>query len=136
MTVPSLRSPTNAQALRAPTSDGVLRAAAKKQPTQVREAFELLLDLLRKIDDDTDGIIFFADEAGSWQVGVDWRDVFPAYFRCLAAAASGDEFAREVNRAVSDFADYERPKHMATARTVASAAQKAALRSLPIREER
>jgi hypothetical protein len=51
----------------------------------------------------SDEVIFFADEAGSWQVGVDWRTVFPAYFAayfgCLAEAAAADEFAKPVDRA-------------------------------------
>ena len=51
----------------------------------------------------SDEVIFFADEAGSWQIGVDWRTVFPAYFAayfgCLAEAAAADEFAKTVDRA-------------------------------------
>jgi len=38
--------------------------------------------------------------------------------------------------AIIDFADYERPKHLAAARRVASAEQKAALRRLPKRDRR
>src|ERR1700722_5133781 len=53
----------------------------------VREAFELLLALLRHVDACEDDVIFFADEGGSWQVGVDWNSVLPAYFRCLADTA-------------------------------------------------
>ena len=94
----------------------------------MREAFELLFALLRRIDEDPDSVVFFADEAGSWQVGVDWRAALPAYFRCLADGTSGDEFAREVHRAISDFADYERPRQLTAARRVANAEQKAALR--------
>jgi hypothetical protein len=58
----------------------------------------------------------------------------PAYFRCLADGSSSEEFAREVDRAISDFADYERPRHLAAARRVGNAEQKAALRRLPARE--
>ena len=107
-----------------------IRAAEKQIQRPTREAFELLLSLLRRIDHDPDSVVFFADEAGSWQVGVDWREALPAYFRCLASSSSGEEFAREVDRAIMDFADYERPKHLAAARRVASAEQKAALRRL------
>jgi hypothetical protein len=77
------------------------------------------------------GVVFFADESGSWQIGVDWRTALPAYFRCLAEGASGDEFACEVDRVISDFANYERPRHLTAARRVANAEQKAALRILP-----
>jgi hypothetical protein len=110
--------------------------AAPKGPQPVREAFELLFALLRRIDEDPDSIVFFADEAGSWQVSVDWQEALPAYFQCLAATASGEEFAREVDRTITDFADYERPQHMAAARRVSTPDQKAALRRLPARKRR
>jgi hypothetical protein len=105
-----------------------VRAAEKGPRPPVREAFEQLFALLRRIDEDPDSVVFFADEAGSWQVGVDWRAALPAYFRCLADGTSGDEFAREAHRAISDFADYERPPQLTAARRVANAEQKAALR--------
>ena len=102
----------------------------------MREAFELLFALLRRLDKDPDSVVFFADEAGSWQVGVDWRRALPAYFRCLAEGSAGEEFAREVGRVITDFADYERPRHLAAARRMANAEQKTALRRLPARERR
>ena len=107
-----------------------VRAADTGPPGAVREPFELLFGLLRHIDEASDDVIFFADEAGSWQVGVDWRTVFPAYFCCLAGTATADEFAANVDRAIADFADHERPRHLAAARKGASAAQRAALRAL------
>ncbi len=113
-----------------------VRAAAKGPRAPVREALELLFALLRRIDESPDDVVFFADEAGSWQVGVDWRAALPAYFQCLADGASAEDFAREVDRAISDFADYERPRHLTAARRVADAEQKAALRRLPARERR
>ena len=64
------------------------------------------------------------------------RVALPAYFRCLADGASAEDFAHEVDRAITDFADYERPRLLAAARRVASAEQKAALRRLPARERR
>lgn len=106
-----------------------IRAVEAQEPrAPLRESFELLFGLLRYIDECNDDVIFFADEGGSWQVDVDWRAALPAYFRCLADTASPDEFAREVHRAIRDFADYERPRHITAARRVASAEQKAALR--------
>jgi hypothetical protein len=39
-------------------------------------------------------------------------------------------------KTITDFADYERPKHLAAARRVASAEQKAALRRLPKKDRR
>ena len=98
----------------------------------MREAFELLFKLLRHIDEGNDDIIFFADEGGSWEVGVNWSTAFPAYFRCLAETASAEQFAQVVNQVITDFSNYERPRHLRAARRVASTAQKAALRALPV----
>jgi len=50
--------------------------------------------------------------------------------------SAGEEFAREVDRTIADFADYERPKHLAAARRVANSEQKAVLRQVPGRERR
>ena len=113
-----------------------VRAATADPRAQVREAFDLLFELLRRIDEDPDSVVFFADEAGSWQVGVDWREVLPAYFRCLASDMTGEDFARAVDRTISDFEEHERPRHMTAARRVANAEQKAALRRLPARQRR
>lgn len=107
-----------------------VRAAAKRPRQAVRDAFELLFALWRRIDAEPDKIVFFADEGGAWQLGVDWGVVLPAYFRCLADGASGDEFARGIDRAIADFANHDRARHLAAARRVASAEQKVALRRL------
>lgn len=113
-----------------------IRAATKRPQGPVREAFELLFALIRQIDEDPDSVVFFADEAGSWQIDVDWRRALPAYFECLAATAPGEEFAREVDRTIIDFVDYERPTHLTAARRVANAEQKAALERRPARQRR
>jgi hypothetical protein len=107
--------------------DKCIRAAAKKRRAPTRDAFDLLFGLLRRIDEDSDSIIFFADEAGSWQVGVNWSAALPAYFQCLADIASPDEFAREVDRAISDFCDYERPKQAPTKGAGATVAAQATI---------
>ncbi len=108
-----------------------VRAGEKTPGRPLRGAFELLFGLLRHIDEGHDDVVFFADEGGAWQVGVDWRAVLPAYFRCLADSASPEDFAREVDRTIKDFAEYERPRHLTAARRVASTEQKAAMRALP-----
>jgi len=107
------------------------RAADKGPRGPVREAFEILLALLRHIDACEDDVIFFADEGGSWQVGVDWSDVLPAYFRCLAETAGPEELAREVGAAIRDFAELHRSSLLTEAQRFASDAQKAALREAP-----
>lgn len=85
-----------------------VREADIGQRPAVREAFELLFGLLRHIDQCHDDVIFFADEGGSWSVGVPWRTVFPAYFRCLAETAGAEDFARTADQAIMDFADHDR----------------------------
>jgi hypothetical protein len=47
--------------------------ANKINPAEVREAMDILFGLLNHMDQGHDDIIFFADEGGSWQVGVDCR---------------------------------------------------------------
>jgi len=96
----------------------------------VRDAFDLLFDLLRRIDRSPDDVIFFADEAGSWQVGVDWRAVLPAYFRCLADGTLEAEYVLEVDRAITDFVEHDRPRYLTAARRVADPEQKDPLRGL------
>jgi hypothetical protein len=104
-----------------------IRAAKTAPLLAVREAFELLFDVLRHIDKGNDDIIFFADEGGSGEVGVDWRSVFPVYFRCVAKSASAHVFVQVVDQVIRDFADFERPTHLQVARRVANTDQKAAM---------
>ena len=105
--------------------------AAKTEPwAAVRQAFELLFDLLGKIDQCEDEILFFADEGGSWIVGVNCRAALPPYFRCLAETGMAAEFAQVVVQVITKFCNYESPRHLKTASRVATAAQKAALQAL------
>ena len=107
-----------------------IRAAKTAPPLAVREAFELLFDLLRNIDKGNDDIIFFADEGGSGDVGVDWDSVFPVYFRCVSYTAAAHVFAQAVDQVIRDFNDDERPRYWQLARRVAKPNQKAALRAI------
>lgn len=107
--------------------DRCVAAASKGDPAEARASFELVFGLLRYIDECHDDVIFFADEAGSWQVGVNWETVFPAWFRCLSRTAEPEEFAQRVLKAVHHFAKFGRDKHFATARKWATAPQQRAL---------
>lgn len=80
-----------------------ISAVKKEDKGEIREAMEICFGLLRYIDERPDDIIFFADEAGSWQVGVDWNKVLTGYFRCLAATAQPDEYASRVIAIVNEF---------------------------------
>jgi len=105
----------------------VLGFVADGAPSEGRQAFELIFALLRRIDEGEDDIVFFADEGGSWQVGVDWPKVLPAYFRCLSATAAPEEYAQLVSAIVTNFARHDAPKYMSRARGAATREQKAAL---------
>lgn len=88
-----------------------------------------LFGLLRHIDEGNDDIVFFADEGGSWQVGVDWAKVFPCWFACLAATAAPEEYARQALAAVDELEKFHRDKHLATARRIATPEQRNALQA-------
>ena len=105
----------------------VLSLAAGGDPSEVRQALELLFALLRRIDEGEDDVVFFADEGGSWQVDANWPTVLPAYFRCLSSTAAPEEYAQLVNAIVKDFARHDAPKYMSRARGAATREQKAAL---------
>ena len=103
-------------------------AVAKKgNHTEAREALELIFELLREIDEGGDEIIFFADEAGSWQVGIDWDTVLPAWFQCLAASESAEEYAVAVREVIEEFASYHAKPLLKAAGRVATKEQRAAL---------
>ncbi|MFZ4580272.1 MAG: hypothetical protein ACOYOB_17960, partial [Myxococcota bacterium] len=93
---------------------------------QVRDAFELLFDLLSQIDECRDDIVFFADEGGSWQAGVNWPAVIPAWCRCLAATATPEEYAAAVVKVIDEFARHDRAKLLGSARQLATQPQRAA----------
>jgi hypothetical protein len=98
--------------------------SGKNRPAEVRESFEILLDLLRDIDKGSDEIVFFADEGGSWQVGVNWEDVLPAYFTCLSTTADPDEYAEAVTAVVDDFVLHDREKYLREARNIGTTLQR------------
>lgn len=100
-------------------------------PVEIREAIELTLSLLRYIDECHDDVLFFADEGGAWQVGVDWAKVLSALFLCLSRTTPPDEYARRVVAVVDEFARHDRGKHLSTARRLGTAAQRKALRTVP-----
>ncbi|MBN1421412.1 MAG: hypothetical protein JXP34_21745 [Planctomycetes bacterium] len=87
--------------------DGCLKCAKAKAYSDAKEGFGILFSLLRKIDEGRDEILFFADDGGIWEFGIDWRGMLPAWFRCLAATSGSEEYAREVTAAIRDFAHYD-----------------------------
>ncbi len=105
------------------------RFVHKAPPAALREALELLFDLLARIDAG-EQIIFFADEAGSWQVGVDWDEVLPTWLQCLSATADAEEYAQQVIRLHEQLGPYDGKGLFTKARKVGTAAQRRALRGL------
>ena len=89
---------------------------------------EVCFGLLRHIDEGLDDVIFFADEGGSWQVGIDWRKALPAYFVCLSATASPEEYAARVIGIVSEFQHHDRDRHISTAKRISTPSQRQAIK--------
>lgn len=98
--------------------------------TEVRQSFDTIFALLDEIDACSKDIIFFADEAGAWQVGVDWERVLPSWFKVLSATAKPEEYARRVVDLLNRHCHYERPKMLPVARKVATLAQARALAAI------
>ncbi len=102
-------------------------AEGKEDPADVATALESIFRLLHHIDEGHDDVIFFADEGGSWQVGVEWRQVFPGWVRCLARIASPQEYSERVVEMIDDLDRADRAIHLREARKAATTAQKKAL---------
>jgi hypothetical protein len=64
---------------------------------------------MRRIDDGEDSIVYFTDEAGSWQLRVCWPKVLPAYFSSLANTLTKQEYERRVDALLEGFGAQARP---------------------------
>lgn len=104
-----------------------LRAEQNKELETAAEGLGLLIDLMREIDRCERDVVFFADEAGSWQVGVPWDRVLPAWFRSLSPTTEAYEWAETVVDALDDFAGYQMDEMLETAREAGTAEQREAL---------
>src|SRR5713226_8797221 len=101
--------------------------AKNSNPREVRQAMDILFGLLNHIDKGDGDVIFFADEGGSWQVGVDWARVLPVWFRLLSATAAPEEYANRITALLSCHYSYGRDKMLAIARRTAKTHQRKAL---------
>lgn len=106
--------------------DRCVRQAKKGNPAEVRQSFDIIFGLLDHIDECLEDIIFFADEAGSWQVGVDWEKVLPAWFKVLSATVEPKEYAGRIIGLLDRHYNYGRNKMLAAARKTATPAQREA----------
>jgi hypothetical protein len=101
--------------------------ARNTKPAEVCEAMDILFGLLDHIDEGHDDVIFFGDEGGSWQVGVDWPRVLPVWFKVLAATVAPEEYAGRIMALVTRHCHYDRDKMLAIARRTATTEQRKAL---------
>jgi hypothetical protein len=82
---------------------------------------------LSRIDACANEILFFADEAGSWEVGVDWESVLPAWFKVLSATVGPAEYARRIATTLKCHYEHGHVKMLAVARRIATPTQRQAL---------
>jgi len=101
-----------------------LRSAA---PAEVCQAFDIIFGLLDRIDECRENIIFFADEAGAWQVSVDWNRVFPPWFKVLSATVAPEEYAERITTLLEHHYNYGRDSMLAIARKTATPEQRKVL---------
>ncbi len=107
--------------------DRCVTATRERRHAEAREAFEVIFGLLREISRFERDILFFADEGGVWALGVNWREVLPAWFKCLTGAVESDEYARLVRSAVDDFAKFDHERLLEAARQIGTPEQERAL---------
>ncbi len=101
--------------------------AKRGDQAEVCHAFHTIFGLLDRIDECCDDIIFFADEAGAWQVGVDWERVLPPWFKVLSATTGPEEYAQRIVSLLKHHYDFRSDKMLSLARKTATEAQRIAL---------
>jgi len=74
-----------------------------------------------------DGILLFADEGGSREVGVDWQSVLPACFRVLSATVRPAEYAQRIAIILKCHYEHGSVKMLSVARRIATPTQRRAL---------
>jgi hypothetical protein len=97
------------------------RCVAESKSTSGAElckAFEILFGLLDSLDDGTGEGMVFAEECGSWMVGVEWNRVMPAWFQVLAASTEASVFARCAETMIARRCHIEKAEMLALARSV------------------
>jgi hypothetical protein len=107
--------------------DRCVSSAMGSDPAEVRQSMDILFGLLNHIDEGRDDVIFFGDEGGSWQVGVNWAKVLPVWFKALSATAEPDEYAKRIKDMLSRHYSYGRDKMLTLARRTATPNQRNAL---------
>jgi hypothetical protein len=81
------------------------------------QAFQILFALLDRLDNETAEEILFAEECGSWMVGIEWKRVLPVWFRVLAVTAEPTAYAVRVEAIVNRYCHGQEAEMMALARS-------------------
>ena len=116
--------------------DRCVTEASSIDPVEVRQAMDTIFGLLDHIDAGRDDVIFFADEGGSWQVGVQWDKVLPAWFKALSATAPPEEYATRINALLARHCNYGRDKMLIVARRTGTPDQRRALAEIVNRQQK
>jgi hypothetical protein len=82
------------------------------------QAFQILFALLDRLDDETAEEILFAEECGSWMMGIEWKRVLPAWFKALAATADLTEYGGRVEAIINRHCHGQESEIMSLARSV------------------
>ena len=111
-----------------------VKTAKSADPAEVCQAFDIIFGLLDRIDECREDIIFFADEAGAWQVGVNWDKVLPAWFKVLSATAAPEEYAGRITALLEHHYNHGRDKMLAIASKTATPEQREVLTEVADRQ--
>jgi len=104
-----------------------IQAKKHNKAAEVCQAFEIVFGLLDHIDECGDDVVFFADEDGSWQMGIDWEKVLPTWFSVLSATIEPADYARRIDAVLNSHYTEGRAKMLSVARRIATPAQRQAL---------
>jgi hypothetical protein len=104
--------------------DRCVTQAKTGDPAEVCQAFGIIFGLLDRIDEGHDAILFFADEAGAWQVDVHWEQVLPPWFRVLSATAGSEEYGQRIVGLLTHHYGQGSARMLALARRIATPQQR------------
>jgi hypothetical protein len=103
--------------------DGCVAESRTTNRRDIYRVFEILFALLDRLDDGTAEEILFADESGSWMVGIEWNAVLPAWFRVLAVTAEPTEYACRVEAIINRHCQGHEAEMLTLARTIEGSVQ-------------
>lgn len=90
--------------------------ADSTDPADLCTAFDVLFGLLDKLD--AGESIAFAEESGSWMIGVDWKTVLPPWFRALVVTTDPAVYVRRIEAIIGRHCHEEQAEMQAIARNI------------------